>query len=489
MSAPVRTPEVPPGEPAAVRPPWRALVLSWSALALLFAGYHRWLLAWIRANGGELGSIKEWMVPPLYAWWQRAWPGGRPVFALVALAALAAAVPVILDPRRRRARVVALGTGLVLALGLGVASIDGPHDHRGVVVPAFAAPLAHWASDYFGDVPKVERLGPRAFLQRYAERRFFTGLATHSRSHPPGPVIFHWLASRIVGYDPVRGAFAVIAVGALAVPLIFLVGREVYGEEVARRAMLLWLVTPGAILYGVTSMDSVFMVCGLVSLWLFTGWWRGAPGAWRPLALGVSLAVGTFMTYSLFFMGACLIVITLLDERPRWRRALSGGALTLVGYLAVYSLLMAAGFDPLRALRASIGYDARLMGTGIESVGRYFNQTIAQAVAFGFGLGVAVGGVWLHGLGAAVKAAATGAGRDAFALGSGLTLFAMVFSSLFSFEVERVWLFMLPLLVLVAARHLWTIEARVGGRAVTYATMALSAVQLLLAETLLDTFW
>jgi hypothetical protein len=485
----VRTEGGPPSAPAATWPLWRGLVLSWSGLALLLAAHHRWLLAWIRANGGELGSIKEWMVPPLYATWQGEWPGVRLVPALLAVAAVAAAVPVVLDQRRRSARVVALGMGLFLATGLGVASIDGPHHYRGVVVPAFATPLAHWASDYFGDVPKVERLGPGGFVQRYAQPRFFGGLATHSKTHPPGPVLFHWLVSRIVGYHPVRGAFAVIAVGALAVPLIFLIGRDVYGAEVARRAMLLWLVTPSAILYGVTSMDSVFMVSGLVSLWLFAGWWRGAPGAWRPLLLGVSLAICTFLTYSLFFMGACLISIALLDERRQWRRAFFGGALALVGYLGVYSLLMVVGFNPLRALRASIGYDAGLMGTGVESVGRYFNQTIAQVMAFGFGLGVAVGGIWLRGLGAAVKTAATGAGRDAFALGSGLTLLAMIFSSLFSFEVERVWLFMVPPLVLVAGRQLWTLEARVGGRAMTYATLAVSAVQLLLAETLLGTFW
>ena len=481
MNAPAQT----DGEPhAALRPPWRAPVVLWSALAVLFGAYHRWLLAWIRANG-ELGSIKEWMVPPLYATWQREWPGGRLVPAVLALAAVAAAAPVILDPRRRSRTVVALGMGLFLAVGLGIASIDGPFHYRGVVVPAFATPLVHWASDYFGDVPKVERLGPAGFLQRYPERRFFDGLATHSKSHPPGPVLFHWLVSRIVGYDPVRGALAVIAVGALAVPLIFLIGRNAYGEDVGRRGVLLWLVTPGAILYGVTSMDSVFMVCGLASLCLFMGWWRGAPGPGRPLLLGVSLAAGTFMTYSLFFMGACLIVITLLDEQLRWRRAFVAGGLALGSYVAFYLVLWAVGFDPVRALRASIGYDARLMGTGIESVGRYFNQTIAQAVAFGgFALGVAVAGIWLLGLAAAARDAAGGAGRDAFALGSGLTLLGMIFSSLFSFEVERVWLFMLPLLVLVAARHLSML-----GRHVTYATLALSAVQLLLAETLLGMFW
>jgi 4-amino-4-deoxy-L-arabinose transferase-like glycosyltransferase len=278
-------------------------------------------------------------------------------------------------------------------------------------------------------------------------------------------------------------------VGSLAVPLLYLIGREVYGEGPARGAMLLFLVTPAAIMYGVTSMDGVFMVCGLLSLWLFVRWWRGAPGAWLPLLLGASLALGTFMTYSLFFLGACLIVLTLLDPRRQWRRVLLGGTLALAGYLGVYLVLAALGFDPIRALRASILYDAHLMGTGVESVGRYFNQTIAQAMAFGFGVGFAVGGIWLRGIWAAIVAALSGRGRDAFAVGTGLTLLAMVFSSLFSFEVERVWLFMVPLLVLMAASHLSLLEARLGGRAVTYTTFALSAVQLVVAEALLSTFW
>jgi hypothetical protein len=252
---------------------------------------------------------------------------------------------------------------------------------------------------------------------------------------------------------------------------------------------LLFLVTPGAIMYGVTSMDGVFMVSALLSLWLFVRWWRGAPGGWGPLVLGASLALGTFLSYSLFFLGACLILITLLDGRRGWRRAIVGGTVALAGYLAVYLVLAAAGFDPVRALRASIRYDARLMGTGVESAGRYFNQSVAHIMAFGFALGLSVGGIWLRGLWAAVKSAASGGGRDAFALGTGLTLLAMVFSSLFSFEVERVWLFMVPPLALVAASHLSALEASRHGRAATYATLALSAVQVVLAETLLSTFW
>lgn len=44
----------------------------------------------------------------------------------------------------------------------------------------------------------------------------------------------------------------------------------------------------------------------------------------------------------------------------------------------------------------------------------------------------------------------------------------MAFSSLFSMEVERVWLFMVPLVALVAARHLRVLEARLSGRAITF---------------------
>jgi hypothetical protein len=483
------TPAASDAGPPPGRSLWWALLLLWSGLALLFAAYHSWLLAFIRAHGGQLGSITDWMVAPLYARWQLEWPGLRLLPALLAVGALAGAVPIILDRRCSPRRVVALGMGLFLAVGLGVSMIDGPHRYRGVTVPPFATPLAHWASDYFGDVPKVELLGPRAFLERYAQRRLFSTFASHTRSHPPGPVLFHWIVSRAVFYDPVIGALAVIAVGALALPLVYLIGRDVYGEEAARRALLLFLVTPSVIMFGVTSMDSVFMVNGLVCVWLFVRWWRGAPGVWPPLALGVALGLGTFMTYSIFFLGACLILIALLEPRHPWPRVFLDGGLALIAYLGFYLSLAWVGFQPVRALRASIGFDARLMGTGVESVGRYLNQSVCHALAFGFGLGVAIGGIWLRGFCSALKTAASRSRRDAFALASGLTLVAMIFSSLFSFEVERVWLFMVPILVLAGASHLCALERRLGGRGATYATLAVSALQLLLAETLLDTFW
>jgi hypothetical protein len=124
------------------------------------------------------------------------------------------------------------------------------------------------------------------------------------------------------------------------------------------------------------------------------------------------------------------------------------------------------------------------MGSGMETVSRYLNQSMAHLLAFVIGIGLPLAVLWLHGLAASVRAAGPG---DGFALATSLSVLLMAFSSLFSMEVERVWIYMVPLLALVAARPFGP-HVPAHERVFTVA-LALGAVQLLAAEAFVATPW
>jgi hypothetical protein len=64
-----------------------------------------------------------------------------------------------------------------------------------------------------------------------------------------------------------------------------------------------------------------------------------------------------------------------------------------------------------------------------------------------------------------------------------LSLLLIAFSTLFTLEVERIWLFMVPFVAIAAARQ-------VAGRAFDFYWVATAtAVQLVASEALLQTAW
>jgi hypothetical protein len=65
----------------------------------------------------------------------------------------------------------------------------------------------------------------------------------------------------------------------------------------------------------------------------------------------------------------------------------------------------------------------------------------------------------------------------------------MAFSTLFTLEVERVWLFMVPLVVTTAGRHLHALVETSGSLAALRLAAGLQCLQLFGFEALLRTGW
>ena len=218
-------------------------------------------------------------------------------------------------------------------------------------------------------------------------------------------------------------------------------------------------------------MDGPFSVFPILSVYLFyvareretlpdQKWYEFRP---YSLLTGLSLALGMFMTYSTVVVGVFLCVVALL-ERQRFVQYLKVLLFASSGFIGFYLLLFVlTGFRPIEALWAAIKKDETGMGSGYESIERYLHLSFANLFAFLIGVGLPITTVYLRQLVAAIRewrqnalASEQGIGEprtpwllrhenlDTFIIGFLITLLYFTFSTWFTMEVERIWIFMVP---------------------------------------------
>ena len=402
-----------------------------------------------------------------------------------------------------------------VVITVSVALIDGYREYEQegetVRVLGLLEPYTRASLEYYGDVPRVDERGVGAFLRDYSTPEFFETLSGHTRTHPPGGVLFLWCFSKIFGYNLVSASLISILFTALTVIPMYRLGERVYGEKVARYALLLFLITPNFVMFTGTSMDGPFSVFPILSLYLFyeararetqhdQTWHRFRL---YSLLTGISLALGMFMTYSTVVVGVFLCIIPLL-ERKRFVQYLKVLLFAAAGFIGFYLLLFVlTGFRPIEALVAAIKKDEMGMGTGYESLSRYLHLSFANLFAFLIGVGLPITAVWLRQVVSTIggwRREALASGQegdstaipwilrheklDSFVIGFLITLLFFTFSTLFTMEVERIWIFMVPFFVIPVAKHL--VDRPIAD---LYWVAGILTAQLIVGEVLLYTYW
>ncbi len=282
------------------------------------------------------------------------------------------------------------------------------------------------ANEYLPALAALD-LGLGTLLDRFAE--ISPSLPIHPSAHPPGTLLLlDWLGIE----TPQAMAALIIAIGLLAVPLTYLFARRLDFEEGrARAAALLLAFSPAAMIYGVSSADSVFMTLGLIAALLLC-----AGGPATRIAGAAALAVASFFSWALLAIGAFSAL--LVAQREGLRRAiavaLAAGVALLAFYLGLYAV---SGYDPLGVLAAA----NEAYELGISNARPWEYWVFGSPVAFFVALGLPVS--WY-------AARAVGIGNEvAVALAVIVAVSALLGFS--KAETERIWLFMAPLGCLAAA--------------------------------------
>ncbi len=493
----------------------RLIPVQIGLIALFLCVYHLFLKYIMRETGLDLGAVGyNNHVVPLYA---------QPSFDLNLwiLPALAICAGFLYLCQRyllsdvSDSRLMGVAIVCFIVINISVAQIDGyreigAEDQKERIL-TLLEPYTRTGLEYYGDVPRVVELGPYRFLRDYSKPELFDTLSGHTRTHPPGGVIFLWCITSVFGYNLVSASLASIFFTALTVIPIYYLADMLHGRKVARYALFLFLITPNFVMFTGTSMDGPFSVFPILSVYLFyiareretipdQKWHEFRP---YSLLTGLSLAFGMFMTYSTVVVGVFLCVIALLERQRfvQYLKVLVFAATGFIGFYLVFFVL--TGFRPIEALWAAIKKDEMGMGTGYESIERYFHLSFANLFAFLIGVGFPITTVWLRELVSTIRdwrqhslssEEKTGESRtpwifrhenvDTFVIGFLITLVFFTFSTLFTMEVERIWIFMVPFFVIPVAKHL-------TARPVSdfYWVIGILVAQLIIGEVLLYTYW
>jgi hypothetical protein len=309
-------------------------------------------------------------------------------------------------------------------------------------------------TEYLPALPELER-GVGHFLGHFDS--LVATLPVHAAGNPPGLL----LGMHALGIDTAEGLAALtIAVAAIATPALYALARGLFGETTARAAALLFVFVPTSLLYGATSADAMYVAPAMVAAACLV-----SP---RPplVALGaVALAVASFFSYALLAIGAWVALLRWRREGPAaaLRVALLCGAAVVAFYIVLY---LVSGFDLLAALRAT----DRRYHEGIAHVRPYLFYLFGSPAAFLAMLGPVA---WL-------AARSLGAGEDtAVALAAVVAVAAV--GGYTKGETERIWIFLVPLACLAAARSLRVERLPL--------VLVLCTAQALLVEALFATKW
>jgi hypothetical protein len=419
----------------------------------------------------RLRSGVPWRVPSVPYWYSFPFyvfphPHLALAWALRATPVVALAVAGVLALHHSQLRWgarVAASAGLAFALALAVAALaGGPW--------AWRAPL-----DYAGEYPAgVGMVGAiPAFLRAFP--RLVPFLPSHASGHPAGAMVAYALVAR-VWPGLTAAALATVALGSLGVVAAGGLARDEFGERGGRLALACWVLSPGVVLYLATSADAIFAtVLGAAALAAHRGLTRRSP-AWTA-AGGALLWVGSMLTYSavllLAFLG--LRAAGRLRADRAWVLAWAAGTAAVVLGLAVL-LWATTGYDVPAALRAT----NRAYQAAPGSAGRNYALWLpGDLVAFGGMLGVPLLAALATRAVAVVRERAW-TSVDAAALA---TLLAAASWGFTRGEVERIFQFLVPLVLVPATRQLLAWRARLP------VVAGLLLAQVLAVQILFDTRW
>jgi hypothetical protein len=373
---------------------------------------------------------------PSYLFWQPSLDLPAALAALpVALAAAAALVGLARSARvSRRLRLAGslVATG---ALALAVAALAGGP-------AAWAAPLA-----FEGEYPgAVGRVGPIPdFVGAFPAR--VPALPDFAAQHPPFATVFYLLVDRVwAGLD--AAALATVAAGCLGLLVVAGLARDQLGEHGERVAVLCWALAPVTVLYLATSADAMWAP-------VLAGAALAADRGLQRRSLPWTLAGGALLWLASMLSFAAALVLPFLAVRALAARAAAGwgwvlrwAAATSAVVLGLAGLLWAAtGYDVVAAVAAVDDFWSQAPGTRQRVWWVWvFGDLIAFAAILGFPLAAALA----VRLATAVRERAWGS----FEAATGAALLVAACWGHTRGEVERMWQFLVPFAVVVAAGQL-----------------------------------
>jgi hypothetical protein len=116
--------------------------------------------------------------------------------------------------------------------------------------------------EYYGDISKVDH----EYFFHYVEK--MPELSLHGKTHPPLATLFLWMLSRM-GLGVFASSIVTVLFGSLTLVFVYLISRDLFGEEAARLGVGIFWLVPSVVLYSAVSMDALFMFLCAATVFFF----------------------------------------------------------------------------------------------------------------------------------------------------------------------------------------------------------------------------
>jgi hypothetical protein len=361
----------------------------------------------------------------------------------------------------------------------------------------WAIALQNPGSSGYYTVAKTRMPDLKAFLAAYPG--WIKGQdSLHVGTHPPGLFVVSWgmlrameanpkLAKAVVAFLPTsvdmafrsldavrplpvadRAALALIGLATLvacaasALPL-YALARSRLSAPAAWAAAVLWPLVPSALLFQPTA-DTAFPLLSTSAL-AMAAWAGRRP--WLAVGAGMILAVGTQLSLAFFPVGLVAAIVYLTEPGATWKARLGLIALTGIGFLAPTLGFWAwSGANPLTIWGHNAANHARFY---MEYPRSYWAWVVANPIELAVALGLPTSVWFLLGIGSAPRVVWATAG----------TLVLLTLSGKNLSEVGRLWLPMMPALVVGAGAGVELLGARPTALAIS---LLLLGIQVLVLE-------
>lgn len=350
------------------------------------------------------------------------------------------------------------------------------------------------STEYYADIDKVENM--MHFIRNYAQ--LMSSLSLHGRVHPPGAIITLRLISNLVNDNINLTSLAIIAISTFTVVPVYLIAKSLYSKEVGFFSLILMALSPNYILFTATSMNAFFSFLGAWTIFFFFKLQQQNDNKCKyllSLFVGLWLALSTFFTFDQVFIGFFMMVTILLYlKENKSLTNIYSGILIFIGFICFYLFLyIVLGFNVFEIYKKAYGFYEIDVAEMISIYGKKTSSSwywfFGNPIAFFLMIGIPIAILYFREIKYNILAMTNNKKTDKFLVASIITLIAVNYPGLYKGEVERIWMFINPLVVIGAASYIFKLTKGYSLYIVVYGSIIILFFQTFLFSQILDTHW
>lgn len=330
--------------------------------------------------------------------------------------------------------------------------------------------------EYTGNLPLVKNIPD--FLHNYSILQ--PQLAKHTGTHPPGYTITLYIFQQLFSSKLAFLAVLAVMFGGLVIFPLYYFLKNFADEETVRRGLQIFIFLPSFVIMGATSMEITFLFFVWLAIFvLYVGWGHNLSISFLGGLLAALALFQNFLFLLLTPLFLVLLIYKYFSMVPENRYLLIWRVLaSIFGFLTFYlSLYLLVNYSIIDNFFMAQKVNSEAVESNFRTIFVYLKYFAINILAFGVYFGIA--NILLFGRN--LKGFFS---RDRIIdlLGFATLAFFLIIG-MFQGEVERLWIFLIPLFILPLSRLFKENNSKFS------AVISLLFFQIIIIQTLFYTYW